>query len=96
MSDSKNRPWILVGAPYRQPDRQRIPVERSTYSSAKYARNHTPSPSQNDFFSGPLEHLDFATISYLALVNHCIRAPLARTLALVSQPCDVGSTVPLR
>jgi hypothetical protein len=36
----------------------------SNRSNQTHARNHTPSPSQNDFSRGPLERLDFATISY--------------------------------
>jgi hypothetical protein len=41
------------------------------------------------------EHLDFAKVRYLIRLNNRIRAPLARTLTPVGQPCDVGSTVPL-
>jgi hypothetical protein len=41
------------------------------------------------------EHLDFAKVCCLMNANHRIRAPLARTLTPVGQPCDVGSTVPL-
>jgi hypothetical protein len=41
------------------------------------------------------EHLDFAQVCCLMTDNHRIRAPLARTLTPVGQPCDVGSTVPL-
>jgi hypothetical protein len=41
------------------------------------------------------EHLGFAQVCCLMSGNHRIRAPLARTLTPVGQPCDVGSTVPL-
>ena len=41
------------------------------------------------------EHLDFAKVCCLMSANHRIRAPLARTLTPIGQPCDVGSTVPL-